>query len=161
MNNDTMNIRSLYTSFTLLCVLATAALLDACDKTPINGDLDGMWQLMTVQTPGHTREAKNDQVYMCIQLHMVEWRYVRDDKIHFYSHFRQQSDSLYIMDLSHASTHSAIGSDDVPVTASEMALGAMEPWGIHTLDMRYRIRQLDADHLSLEKADTLYTFRKF
>ena len=156
-----MRIRRFHTVLILLCGLVSVAFLGTCDKMPINGDLDGMWQLMTVQTPGHTRDAKTDQVYMCIQLHMVEWRYVRNDKIHFYSHFRQQADSLYILDLYHASTHAAVGSDDIPVTASEMALGAMDLWGIHTLDTRYRIHHLDENDLTLEKADTIYTFRKF
>ena len=137
-------------------------LLSGCDKTPINGDLDGMWQLQSIETPEGTTQTKERRVYLCIQLHLAEWwNPAQMNEFHFFSHFTHQGDSLCFFDLCRASAHTATGSDDTPLTAKEMAEGALESWGIHTLDTRYRIRRLSSRHLELEKDDTVYAFRKF
>jgi hypothetical protein len=112
----------------------------------------------------HTTFMGNDNnclVFLCIQLQLMEWWNPTSENGHYFSHFSHQNDSLYIFDLCHASSHTATGSDDQRVTAAEMAEGAMENWGIHTLDTRYRVRHLNAKDLTLEKEDTVYAFRKF
>ena len=144
--------------FLLVFFLAT---LSSCDKTPMNGDLDGMWQLVSIETPQGATPMKERRVFLCIQLQLMEWWNPTSENGHYFSHFSHQNDSLYIFDLCHASTHTATGSDDQRVTAAEMAEGAMENWGIHTLDTRYRVRHLNAKDLTLEKEDTVYAFRKF
>lgn len=140
--------------------------LSSCDKTPINGDLDGMWQLMTIQTPQGVQQVKENRAYLCIQLQLAEWRlFAKEDSDsygkYFYSHFSHQGDSLCFFDLCYPSAHTATGSDDRPVTAVDMVEGALAEWGIHTPHTRYRVLQLNANHLTLEKADTVYAFRKF
>lgn len=138
-------------------------LLSGCDKMPENGDLDGMWQLMTIQTPQGTRQVQ-EQVYINFYMQLAEWRVPllpRSDDSHFYSHFTQRGDSLCFFDICHASAHTVSDSDDTRVTAEEIAAGALAKWGIHTLHTRYRVLQLSAKHLTLEKVDTVYAFRKF
>ncbi|MBQ7494954.1 MAG: lipocalin-like domain-containing protein [Bacteroidaceae bacterium] len=153
-----------YNYITCLFLLGFLLTLSSCDKTPVNGDLDGMWQLMTIQTPGRTLEVKERRAYVCIYGQLAEWRVPLKpgaEDYHYYSHFIHQGDSLCFLDLCHASTHTATGSDDRRVTAEEMTSGAMADWGIRTLHTRYRVLQLNTDHLTLQKADTLYAFRKF
>ena len=145
-----------------LLLLGVLILFGSCDKTPVNGDLDGMWQLMTIKIqPDSVLQVKEKHVYLCIQLQLSEWRAFTNPGKNYYAHFKHQGDSLFFSDLCHASTHTASASDDRPVTASEMAAGAMTEWGIHTLHTRYRVLQLNTNHLTLEKADTVYAFRKF
>lgn len=146
-----------------MCFCAWVLLsLAGCDKTPINGDLDGMWQLERIETPQGVTPTKERRVYLCIQLHLMEWcNAPKGNRHHYFSHFTHQNDSLIIYDLCRASAHTATGSDDIPLTATEMAAGEMEDWGIHTLDTRYHIRRLNANKLELEKVDTVYAFRKF
>ncbi len=149
----------------LLTLLSVFLLmLGGCDKMPENGDLDGMWQLMTIQTPEATLQVKEQRAYINFYMHLAEWRMPlrpHTDDFRYYSHFTLKGDSLCFFDLCHASAHTATGSDDIPVTAEEMAAGAMADWGIHTLHTRYRVLQLNAKHLTFEKADTVYAFRKF
>ena len=136
--------------------------LCGCDKTPVNGDLDGMWQLMTIETPDSTADVQARRLYLSFYLHLADWRCPqKNEHFHFYSHFTHRQDSLCFYDLCRASAHTAQDADDIPLTATDMALGDMDDWGIHTLDMRYRIKSLNSRNLTLEKKDTVYAFRKF
>ncbi|MBP5772187.1 MAG: lipocalin-like domain-containing protein [Bacteroidaceae bacterium] len=140
--------------FCALCVVAS------CDKMPINGDLDGMWQLERVETSETILDTRTHRVYLSIQLHLAQW----DDPtegLTLYSHFRHEGDSLFFIDLSHASPHTATASDDTLVTSQEMADGLMKAWGIYDIHTRYCIRTLKTQNLQLEKADTIYYYKKF
>ena len=45
--------------------------ISSCDNAPINGKLDGRWQLMTIEyTNGKIEEC--NRIYYSIQLHLVE-----------------------------------------------------------------------------------------
>ncbi len=142
----------------LICSLSLMP--TACDKVPMNGDLDGMWQLMTITTPEGTRDVKNDRVYTSFQLHLVQWKKIYEDAT-FYSHFRHTSDSLYFYDFAHSSNHAIDDNQDEWVTPAEMNEGLLDAWGIHSIDARYRVLQLDDNALRLQQADTLLYFRKF
>ena len=45
--------------------------ITSCQKASINGDLDGMWQLMKIEKKDKPAEVPG-QLYYCIQLHMVQ-----------------------------------------------------------------------------------------
>ena len=136
-------------------------LLASCDKVPMNGDLDGMWQLTNIATPDSTRDMHTSGAYVSFQLHLVQWDEVSDHSRTFYSHFRHTADSLVFYDFAHPSKHAVDNNEDEWVTPAEMHQGLFHLWGIHTTEARFRIRQLDSRHLRLESADTLLTFRKF
>ena len=38
--------------FMIAAAIVAAAAVGSCDKVPLNGDLDGMWQLMNIQPGG-------------------------------------------------------------------------------------------------------------
>ena len=146
-------------------IASVIAMMSSCDKVPINGDLDGMWQLMSVQTPDGTRATKSDRAYMCIQLHLSQWDHGGK---RYYAHFNHTGDSIFFYDFYHHSRHRSKADDNEPITYEEMtktdpAEGwpLMDVWGIHNLDARYRVQTLNSDALVLEKADTVLTFRKF
>jgi hypothetical protein len=54
----------------LLILLAS---ITSCQKASINGDLDGMWQLMKIEYKDQTFKSP-DQLYYCVQLHMVQFQ---------------------------------------------------------------------------------------
>jgi len=140
-------------SFSLLVFLLTG-----CDKVPMNGDLDGLWQLTTVQTGQDVRDVKSDRAYLSFQLHLTQWDHVG---FRYFAHFTHEGDSIRFYDFAHDSLHRSKADDNEWVTEEEMRDGAMDAWGIHNLDARYRVRQLDGEALILEKADTTLFFRKF
>lgn len=152
-----MKQRSLHQYFSLCILSLFVLLLSSCDKVPINGDLDGLWQLTTIQTPEATRDVKSTRAYLSIQLHLSQWE---QGGTTFYSHFKHEGDSIRFYDFTHASLHRDKNDDDEWITEEEMRGGIMDAWGIHSLDARYRTRQLDSDALVLERADTVLYFRK-
>lgn len=141
--------------FVFLLVLLSGA---ACDKVPMNGRLDGMWQILSVQTPQGVRDVKSEHAYMSIQLHLSQWDYA--NRI-YYAHFRHEGDSLCFYDFAGMSAHATSADNDPAVTPTDMANGLFHVYGIHTLDARFRIVHLSRSSLILEAADTILTFRKF
>ena len=140
-------------------IALASAMVVSCDKVPMNGDLDGMWQLMKIDTPSGCRETKSDRAYMSIQLHLSQWNHSSDI---YYAHFRREGDSIFFYDFCHHSLHRSTADDNEPITYEEMTTTKiMDAWGIHNLDARYRVQELNSDALVLQKEDTTLTFRKF
>lgn len=163
MNNKRMKKRSHepYRAHYLITVLLTTLfLLPSCDKTPVNGPLDGHWQLTSIETPDGIRQAKDSLVFLSIQLQIAQWDSHKQN-LRYYSHFTHQGDSLLFFDLVHPSAHTVDDTTAPRVTAKEVSEGGMDAWGIHTLNIRFRVQTLSHNSLILEKADTLLRFRKF
>ena len=143
--------KSIALIFALLCCIG-------CDKVPINGKLDGMWQLTSVQTPEGVHDARASRAYLSFQLHLSQWDFASQ---RCYAHFSHEADSLRFFDFAKLSAHSTAADDDPAVTPAEMAGGLFGVYGIHTLDARFRVVHLSHSSLILEAADTTLTFRKF
>ncbi len=143
-----------------VAALSLCTLLVACDKVPINGDLDGMWQLMSIQTPDTIRDMKTARVYTCFQLHLTQWNDNPKGRT-FYSHFTHTADSLIFFDIAHASKHAVDDNEDEWVTPGQMAEGLFDCWGIHSVNPRFRVLKLDSQTLELQQADTILLYRKF
>lgn len=143
----------------LLALLATL-LLAACDKLPVNGDLDGQWHLLSIQTPSAQRDLRDSLVFLSIQLQLAQW----NDRAHsrqYYSHFVHSGDSIFFSGFAHTSAHTLESNNDEWATAAEMSRGLMDAWGIHSTDARFRVLRLTDSDLQLQQADTLLLFRKF
>ena len=138
----------------LLCVLFCTA----CDKVPMNGKLDGMWQILSIQTPQGIRDVKSQQAYLSFQLHLTQWDYSSQ---RYYAHFLHEGDSIFFYDFSGLSSHVTSADDDPEITPADMAGGLFDVFGIHTTNARYHINQLGHSRLVLEAQDTILTFRKF
>lgn len=149
-------MKRLYIALIGLVLLA----LTACDKMPINGDLDGFWQLMTIQTPDGVRDVKANRVYTSFQLHLTQWDDMAGGRI-FFSHFTHTSDSIIFFDIAHASNHAVNDDQDTWVTPQEMHEGLFDCWGIHSINPRFRVLKLNGTALELQQADTILVYRKF
>ena len=66
--------------------------ITSCQKASINGDLDGMWQLMKIEKKDKPAEVPT-QLYYCIQLHMVQ---LQGSKV-CSGTFCNQNDSIHIV----------------------------------------------------------------
>ena len=143
----------LHFSFFILPLL----LLTSCDKVPINGDLDGFWQVTTIQVSDDVRDVRPAHSYLSFQLHLSQWDHAG---IRYYAHFAHEGDSIRFYDFAHSSLHRSKADDNEWITEQEMRDGIMDAWGVHNLDARYRVRQLDGDAMVLERADTVLFFVK-
>ena len=47
--------------------------MTSCQKSPINGDLDGQWQVMSVEPePSYTEPGYDTRLYYCFSLHVCQ-----------------------------------------------------------------------------------------
>ncbi len=132
----------------LILSIALAATLQSCDKHNINGDLDGMWQVMsvTVKEDGATvREFVPDQRYLCFQLHVCQLR----------SYGGQVEPSANLIYNGKTLTL------DFPESEFGDRLPRLALWGIYSLRTTYTVETLTSSTLVLDSPTTRLTCRKF
>ena len=61
-------------TFLLIIAILFLFLTSGCQKSPINGDLDGQWQVMEV-SPAHAETPIDARLYYCFYLHVCQLNY--------------------------------------------------------------------------------------
>lgn len=118
----------------LLCVLGSA-----CSKLPINGNLDGQWQVQQIEyRSGETETPK--QTYYNISLHTVNLMQVGGP--FEAGNMQYNGDSLWI---------------SMPVSSLER----LRPFGLNQKDTRFGVEKLTSSHLVLQSDYARLSFRKF
>lgn len=138
-------------------ILLIACVLSSCDKMPMNGDLDGMWQLMSEQWSDSTANRKEDKVYLSFMLHTAQFD--KAGSTHFYSEFSHQGDTIVLYNICHKSQTKDITDTNDPVTEDE--LSDLQPWGIYSLNPSFHVDQLSKETLILTAETCTLCFRKF
>lgn len=135
----------------ILIILSTFI---SCQKLPINGKLDGMWQLMRVNG-----ERVERQTYISFQLHLVQLTYGDTKNEFYYCHFKKEHGTMRFYDFSFPCKHENWEQDNVPLKPEEAHL--VEPFGMYGLDVTYHIDVLTNQHLVLSNDDVKLEYRKF
>ena len=147
----------------IVCALLLLPLCGSCDKVPMNGDLDGMWQLMSIEKGGQVTNVKSTKHYMSFQLHLVQFDGTNKNGDFqarlYYAHFKHTGDSLFIYDLAHHSENATEADNNVWFTEQDLPL--VEAWGMYSLDNRFRVVRLNSDAMVLRRNDLVLTYRKF
>lgn len=135
-----------------LIILSTLAMivvmLSSCGKTPINGKLDGMWQLIQIDNAeGSNHEIKDKRVYYSIQLELISLRGMSGSK-YILGRFEHTGDSLFLYDLR---------SDG----EQPSSLDDLKPYGLTTTEPRFGVEELTGKAMILKSEDTKLYFRKF
>lgn len=137
-------------------LLSLLVILFSCDKLPINGLLDGMWQLKKIEyTNGET--IFPEFTYYSIQLDLIKLSQVHnsgtpDRSINtFLGRFQYTHDSLYIYDI----RTWVYREEEIPATVEQL-----QPFGISN-NAHFAIEKLDGKNMLLRSDEALLTFRKF
>lgn len=118
----------------LCCLLGSA-----CSKLPINGDLDGQWQVQQIEyRSGETETPK--QTYYNFSLHTVNLMQVGGSFAA--GNMQYSGDSLWI---------------SMPVSPLEK----LRPFGMNQKDTRFAVEKLTSSHLVLQSDYARLSFRKF
>ena len=143
----------------LLPFLLAAFTLVACDKMPVNGDLDGQWQMTSIKHVGHAAPtpALNGKVYWSFQLNLLSI-YTPEDKhngseSYTFCRFQVKGDSLHI-------TKSYVHSMDKDVEVEETAT-YLDRVGLHSNRESYAIKTLTDSRLVLHSDYHELEFRKW
>lgn len=148
-----MNKKIATWGFMLLMVLITWG----CDKKwPINGNLDGYWQLMTVETKADGVKTDCNRLYMGIQLHMIELKDLGGNGYKsFFGEFSYDEDQniVVIKNLKGKSSTSDNG---------QLAnIKDLNPYGINAQETIFKVVKADGKTLILESDYARLTMRSF
>lgn len=126
----------------VLFLLISASIM-SCQKSPINGDLDGMWQVMNV-TPEPELQPIEERLYYNFYLHVCTLSYygggVTTGNMIF------TGDSLFL---------------DFPNAQTTETLIKLKQYGINSDHARFRIEKLNRSSLIMSSGETTVTLRKF
>lgn len=148
-----MNKKIATWGFMLLMLLITWG----CDKKwPINGNLDGYWQLMTVETKADGVKTDCNRLYMGIQLHMIELKDLGGNGYKsFFGEFSYDEDQniVVIKNLKGKSSTSDNG---------QLAnIKDLNPYGINAQETIFKVVKADGKTLILESDYARLTMRSF
>jgi hypothetical protein len=136
----------------ILLALATPLILQSCEfETSDNGDLDGNWQLMQIDTvaTGGSNNVKGHQLFYAFQVRLLclnAYNAAVNSKMYF--HFEHTADSLKLKPASsdgHVMYH----------------VDVLRPYGINKEQELFKIMSLSSDRMQLRSDSLLLTFRKF
>lgn len=149
---------------TILILLSIFCLLCSCDKTPANGDLDGMWQLMEAsEADGNGGYAnavsrKADGIYWKFQLQLLmihsQFEPLNGHTFDTAARFCRHDNKLDI-----TATYVHFGDRDSLLT--DPACTELIPLGIHGNSASYTIEKINGKEMVLSSGHNRLVFRKF
>lgn len=116
-----------------------------------NGDLDGNWQLLQVDTiaTGGSCNVKERQLFYAVQVRLLCLSaYNTDAESNLFFHFEHTADSLKLKSASND------GHVMYPVSM-------LRPYGINKEQEAFKIMLLNSDRMQLRSDSLLLSFRKF
>lgn len=120
-------------------IILLAVLASACGKLPINGDLDGRWQIMKIEYASGEEDTP-ERAYYSIALHSINLMQVgggsQNGKMEY------TGDSLFVT---------------MPISTKEDLL----PFGMDSTVQHFGVKELTSKHLVLQSDYARLEFRKF
>lgn len=141
----------------LYIFLSLLMLTVSCDKWPENGDLDGQWQLMSMEQGDVRTDTKAQHIYWCVQLDLIQL----NGEDTYYAHFQHTGNTLSLKHLSFPAKYESATDDNLRLTAEEVST-LLPPYGIKQFDPVFIVVRLNSSTLILRSEDgTILRFRKF
>ena len=123
--------------------------ISSCDKAPINGKLDGRWQLMTIEyEDGRVEECY--RIYYSIQLHLVEISDKGGKGGTFIGRFSYKDDEVTMSDFRRR------GQEEELATLAEL-----QTFGISLPLTHFEVEKATGEKLILKSDYARLNFRKF
>lgn len=147
-------MKNRYLSYYLAIV---SLLLTGCDiYRSDNGDLDGLWQMTTVENlkTHEVHDARDRQVTWGIQGALLELRAFGARIV--YSKFEHTGNSLVLCELCFSGRGDSDWGDKPVENPADLNV-----YGIYRLDEYFKVLELNSDAMRLESADVRLTFRKY
>ena len=136
----------------ILSVVVALLVFQSCElETSDNGDLDGNWQLMQIDTiaTGGSNNVKERQLFYAVQVRLLCLSaYNTDAESNLFFHFEHTADSLKLQSAS------SDGHVMYPVSM-------LRPYGINKEQEAFKIMLLNSDRMQLRSDSLLLSFRKF
>lgn len=157
----------------IIYIFLALLLFISCDKLPDDKELDGMWQLVSIQHSGEANDVKSEQIYWSFRLRLVQFTNVAEnvsDKKEFFAHSEHAGNVLTIYDLCNPSENATEADNNEWLEANDHDLAKLAKWGIFPepdtehkgkLKATYTITESSSSKLVLSDKSTILIFRKF
>lgn len=141
-----------------ILILLTIVLISSCESYLIHGDLDGFWQVESIEdkNTGDITYCDGD-TYYSFQRELVLVSYVSPNiptgqmKENYVAYFSHENDSIYMTDF----RRSYVDKDE-PVTLSEL-----EKFGLYDTLNNFQVEKLNKRILILNSNKTRITLQKY
>ena len=130
------NIRNAVLLFLLICI-------NSCQKSPINGDLDGQWKVIEV-SPQPLKHTIDADLYYCFYMHTCMLTYY--EGITFAGNFIFEDDTIHI---------------DFPYASSDADMEILNQYGINSNPVNFTIELLNNKRMILHDGETTISLIKF
>lgn len=129
----------------MLAAVAAMSVLSGCRKHYINGDLDGQWQVLTIEylSDGHVDNVKSKQIYYSFNLHTVHLRQVHGSPGAVVGNMKYDEKTMTL---------------DFPLVEDAASLSA---WGMNSAVTTFAVKHLSKENLVIESDYSVVTCRKF
>ena len=111
----------------------------ACGKMPINGDLDGRWQIMKIEYASGEEEMP-ERAYYSVALHTI---------------------NLMKVDVTSQTGNMEYTGDSLFVVMSVSKVEDLLPFGMNGTEQRFGVKELTSKYLVLQSDYARLEFRKF
>ena len=140
-----------YILYIFALVIASLSFQSCEFEASDNGDFDGNWQLMQIDTiaTGGKNDVKNQQLFYSVQVRLLclnAYNTIAESNLFF--HFDHTGDSLKLKSAS------SDGKAMYPVAL-------LRPYGINKEEESFKVMLLNSDKMQLRSDSLLLSFRKF
>ena len=116
----------------------------SCQKSPINGDLDGRWQIMEIEVGNEVRNVRENQLYYNFYLHVCNLSYYGG--WYTVGNFSHENNLLFI---------------NFPYIQTNQGNLKLQEYGIYSNPVTFHIEHLTKEKLIIKEGDVVITLRKF
>ena len=115
-----------------------------CQKSSINGDLDGRWQILEIEIGDNIKYVKDDQLYYNFYLHVCNLTFYGG--IFTVGNLKYENDQIYM---------------DFPYINTPNGRETLQEYGIYSNPVEFKIFYLDKKKLVMGNDESTITLRKF
>ena len=132
-----------------------SVILFSCNKLPVNGKLDGMWQLMEIRY-GNGLTIFPEKTYYNFQLELVKLSKIHPGSLHgsktdyYVGRFEFTEDSLSFYNMRNARNENIVATDE-----------DLAPYGLNVSIERFGVDELTRNNMILRSDRVVLSFRKF
>lgn len=124
-------------------------------NTSSNGDLDGFWQLRSIDTlsTGVHADARERMIYWAVQMNLLEVQDKHNTRNKILLRFSHDGDSLHLSEprVNNRDTGDTLVTD----------ISMLQTYGINEIEESYLVEQLDGDQMVLKSKVLRLWFRKY
>ena len=156
----------LFLTLSCLALLLGAATLASCDKTPMNGDLDGMWRLTEMHSKP-TADAPTYSLQAVLEAQRIFWKFqLRLLSIHNYDELANSETKETVARFEHSGnrlhvTHTYIHHRAEDILITDPATTQLEHVGIRGCSSSFEVKCLTSKRMVLCSERDSLVFRKY